>query len=254
MNGWRARIGNLHPAPKVSIQVGGALVREYKMAAPQGVEFINVGLAKAPGLTGEVVEAMLAQIERAAKEISTQLGIPGSQAGGVDAIILGGTPLGFMRGYGSDKETIKTIEDIAGVPATTQISAVVEALQRLQVQKLAVYSPYYPAELNESLGEFLVDSGFDVVAITTGVDRPEIVANAPYGVYKPAKEFFMKSTLADGFLLAGGGSRSFEILEALEHDIGRPVTSSNQAALWKALDMVNVRDQIHGYGQLLTMF
>jgi len=41
------------------------------------------------------------------------------------------------------------------------------------------------------------------------------------------------------------------VLEVLERDLGKPVISSNQASLWRALDLAGVRESISGFGRLL---
>ncbi len=64
----------------------------------------------------------------------------------------------------------------------------------------------------------------------------------------------LKVQHADGLLIAGGGTPVYEIVEALEMDIGKPVVAHNFAAAWNALSMAHVRQPIRGYGRLLTMF
>ncbi len=245
---WRAKIGIINPGH------GGQVLEEFELAAPKGVAFATASLGKPTGLNIQMVENMIRDVERVAKELSHDVGSGLEPFGGIEAILQCGTPLGFIHGVGSDKELIKRIENAAGVPATTHMTSIVEALHKLEVKKVVAVAPYYPPEIVEKLGKFLVDSGFDVVAIASLADRPEIKATLPYGVYKPAKRFFQTAPPADGLLLCGGAARSFQILEALEQDIGKPVTSSNQAGLWKVLSMVSVRERIHGYGRLLEMF
>ncbi len=246
---WRAKIGIINPGH------GAQVLEEFESAAPKGVAFAMASLGKPAGLNVKIVEDMIPRLEQAARELSHEAGVSGLEPyGGVEAIIQCGTPLGFVHGIGSDKDLIKRIERVAGVPATTHMTSIVEALQKLQVGKLVVVAPYYPDELINKLQKFLDASGFNVVAITSLAEKPEIVATLPYGVYRPAKRFFMAAPQADGLLLCGGAARSFQILEAMEQDIRKPVTSSNQAGLWKVLNLVNVREPIPCYGQLLRTF
>src|SRR5438093_389744 len=42
------------------------------------------------------------------------------------------------------------------------------------------------------------------------------------------------------------------VLDLLEHDLGKPVISSNQASLWRALRLAGVREPVAGFGRLLT--
>jgi maleate cis-trans isomerase len=73
-------------------------------------------------------------------------------------------------------------------------------------------------------------------------------------VYLMAKTAFLKVQHADGLLIVGGGVPVYEIVEALERDIEKPVVAHNFAAAWNALSMAHVRQPIKGFGRLLTMF
>ena len=57
---------------------------------------------------------------------------------------------------------------------------------------------------------------------------------------------------ADAVLLSGTGLPTVGVLEMLERDLGKPVISSNQASLWRALRMAGVREPVAGFGRLLT--
>ena len=57
---------------------------------------------------------------------------------------------------------------------------------------------------------------------------------------------------ADAVLLSGTGLPTIGVLELLERDLGKPVVSSNQALLWRALRMAGVREPVPGFGRLLV--
>jgi maleate cis-trans isomerase len=73
-------------------------------------------------------------------------------------------------------------------------------------------------------------------------------------VYRSAKTVFLKVRHADGLSIAVDGTAVYEVAEALEMSIGKPVVAHNLAAAWDALSMTHVRQPIKGYGRLLTMF
>jgi maleate isomerase len=56
---------------------------------------------------------------------------------------------------------------------------------------------------------------------------------------------------ADAVLLSGTGLPTVRILETLEQDLNKPVLSSNQASLWRALRLAGVRQVVPGFGSLL---
>src|SRR6266508_445123 len=57
---------------------------------------------------------------------------------------------------------------------------------------------------------------------------------------------------ADAVLLSGTGLPTIGVIEVLERDLGKPVVSSNQASLWRALRLAGVRESISGFGRLLS--
>jgi len=54
-------------------------------------------------------------------------------------------------------------------------------------------------------------------------------------------------------LFSGDGHRTFEIIDALESDAGKPVVTGNPAAFWKVPQLGGVQDRIAGLGRLLTL-
>ena len=45
--------------------------------------------------------------------------------------------------------------------------------------------------------------------------------------------------------------QTYDLIEKLEYDLGKPVVTSNQASLWHTFRIANVREPIQGYGRLL---
>jgi maleate cis-trans isomerase len=52
-------------------------------------------------------------------------------------------------------------------------------------------------------------------------------------------------------LISGTGLPTVGVLEALEHELGKSVVSSNQACLWRALRLAGVGEPVPGFGRLL---
>lgn len=57
---------------------------------------------------------------------------------------------------------------------------------------------------------------------------------------------------ADGVLIPGSGFRSYEAVARLEEKLGVPVVTSNQACLWRLLDVAGVTAPVAGGGRLLA--
>lgn len=113
----------------------------------------------------------------------------------------------------------------------------------------------YTDDLNELLKRFLEASGFDVAAVVgLGiVGNVEIGNQPPEVAYDLGRRVFAQAPDAEALFISCGGLRTFEVLDALEEDLGVPVTSSSQATWWNCLRMSGIRTPISGFGSLLTL-
>ena len=116
-----------------------------------------------------------------------------------------------------------------------------------------VVTPYADG-VNAALLDYFAGAGLEVVTLKRIGAVRDVYAMSPYGLFRPIKETFLKSPPADGVIMMCGAIRTFEIIQALEDDIGKPVITAVQAGLWKSLCMVNVKTPIKGYGRLLQTF
>jgi len=105
--------------------------------------------------------------------------------------------------------------------------------------------------LNALGKSFLEDHGFEVLGMKgLGlVSNLDIGKEPPSTAYRLAREVFRPE--ADAVFISCTNFRTIEVIEALEADLGKPVVTSNQASLWKALRVGGIREKIFGYGSLL---
>ena len=235
--GWRVKIGLL--------VVSTDLVCEpaFNKTVPPGVS-IHTARMTFREATPEALLRMTSHIERAAKDVGSAK---------VDLIVFGCTSGSFLKGNKSRNEEItRRIEDAAKTPAITTTTAVVEALKKLGIKRVAVVTPYIDA-INMNGRKYLENMGFKVLNILgmqlTNPQRYQSVR--PLEVYKFART--VDTSEADGMFISCTAFRSLEIAELLEKDIGKPVVTSNSASIWYALRKVGIDDAIEGYGQLLRI-
>jgi maleate isomerase len=169
-----------------------------------------------------------------------------------DVIIYGCTTGSLVKGIGWDQEIIQRIEKETGIAASTTSTAVVDALTEIGVKRVSVATPYVEA-LNIRVKQFLEGHGFEVVSLkglgqVAGVEG--IGKNTPEVGYRLSKEVYTPK--ADAIFISCTNLRTIEIISKLENDINKPVITSNQASMWKALKMINVLEPIQGYGLLLS--
>lgn len=166
--------------------------------------------------------------------------------GKLDVICYGCTGGGFIKGPGYDQQLSKEIQDATGIPGTTTIVGVVDALHAFRVQKICVASPYEPW-LNERLRVFLGQSDFEVLAITgLGTQAHATVKSAEVealvmSVDRPDAQAIFVSCTNFGTL---------DIIESLEKKLGKPVVTSNSCSMWKMMRLAGDTRAVPGAGRL----
>jgi maleate isomerase len=170
----------------------------------------------------------------------------------VDLICYGCTVETVLQGIEYDRKLTRELEEATGIPAKTMAGGVVEALKELNARKIAIVTPYVE-EINRREKSFMEALGFEVVYEKgLGISETiEIAKIPPSTVYRLGMEAIAKAPEADTLLFSCGNMRTIEVLSPLERDMGRPVTSSNQALLWAALKAAGVNEPVYGFGSLL---
>lgn len=234
--GWRARIGVITPA------VGMAVTADFHKIAPEGVALLLTPVSEP--LTHDSVE-QLTRVGDYVADAAKKFLLPKA-----DAILWNTTTGSLMKGYGYDQELIKRIEEATNIPATTASTAMIEAFKGLGIKKVCVAMPYVD-EVNEREKVFLEDNGFKVLRYKglQILDVGEIIDVPPYVMYQLAKGVDLPE--ADAVFISCAGLSTLDIIEMLEHDLGKPVLSTNQVSLWAALRLAKIKEPIHGFGRLL---
>lgn len=239
MYGWRARLGRITPSAGVVSE------NEWATVAPDGVAIVSARYY-IDRLTKADVERMVGEVGRAARELASAR---------VDVIVQAGSPAVFVQGDGYDRQLIDSIEAVAGVPATTSALSSVEALRRLGVGSLAILTAYTD-DLNEQLCQYLERAGVRVSAIQgLGITTNASIGDQTRGfAYRLGRDIFRHTSPApEGLFISCGELPTFEVIEALEDDLGVPVVTTSQAAFWNALRLAGVRATVPHLGQLLTL-
>lgn len=225
MYGWRNRIGLVVTSSDRTSE------GEYYRHTPEGVSVHAARMLLENGVAdAETLERMSSDVERCAKLLETT---------NVDVIAYSCTTGSLLKGQGFETEIERRIEDVAEVPAVATAASIKRAFDTLDMDSIAVATPYIE-ELNELEVDFLEDSGYevhDIYGLGCQTDE-EICAHHPEMAYQQARS--MDCEDADGVFISCTGYRTFEIIEQLENDLGKPVVSSNQATLWDALQTIGI--------------
>lgn len=151
---------------------------------------------------------------------------------------------------------IRAMQEVTGVPATTSSEGVVRALQALGAKRISVSTPY-DDEYTQKLKVFLEARGFIIAAIKRHPDVTNVVDDyqkflwPPKVAYDLAKETYTPGS--DAHLISCAGWRTLPIIERLENDIGVPVVTSAQAAMWHAMKLAGLDVRMKGKGKLLQI-
>jgi maleate isomerase len=142
---------------------------------------------------------------------------------------------------------------ITPIPLTITSEAVVDALRTLDAKNIVLMTPYLQ-ETNDREVRFLAHHGVNVLrerglGLEGGVEM---------GKVEPQQWFdetvALRDPKADAYFISCTTVRSAEVIDALEDALGKPVLTSNQAMLWRALRDTGIDDRISGFGRLLRDF
>jgi len=234
MYGWRLRIGLIVPSSNTTMEP------EFYEMVPEGVS-IHTARMRLREVRIEALREMAEDAAEAAELLSTA---------GVNLLVYGCTTGSLLGGIEWERKLIDRVQRGGGVPSFSTAEAVIEALKKLEAEKIVVATPYLE-ELNALGKSFLEDHGFEVLGMKgLGlVSNLDIGKEPPSTAYRLAREVFRPE--ADAVFISCTNFRTIEVIEALEADLGKPVVTSNQASLWKALRVGGIREKIFGYGSLL---
>lgn len=237
MYGWRARIGHVAPSR------GDTLVYEFYKMFPDGFMILNT-TGTVRQLVDDDFEKQLQRIEEAVQDLVDN---------NCDAIIFSGSPLFTRLPFGADRRMGAQLSEKFGVPVAAGLTAEVEALKAMQLEKLVVGTPYED-EINQRLKRYLEASGFQVLQIAGyGVRKNAQLTDLPvHASYRIAKRLYAKGREADGVFIACPRWPTITDVALLEEEIGKPVITSSLACIWYALKLIDIKEDVKGFGRLMA--
>jgi len=237
MYGWRARIGHVAPSR------GDTLVYEFYKIFSEGFMILNTTGTVRQLVDGDF-ENQLERIEEAVQDLVENQ---------CDSIIFSGSPLFTRLPFGSDRQLGQKLSDKFGVPVAAGLTAEMEALKAMNCKKLVVGTPY-PEELNDRLKRHLEASGLEVLQIAGyGVRKNADLTDLPvHASYKIAKRLYAKAGDADGVFIACPRWPTLPDVELLEQEIKKPVVTSSLACIWYAMKLIDVKENVRGFGRLMA--
>jgi maleate isomerase len=235
------RIGVLVPPGNPTVEA------EMARMAPASVSFHYARL-EAPGVA-TVPGATEGMVERARLFVAGLDGPARTLAADRPAVaLLAHTASSYTTGFAGEPELTARLSAAAGCLAITAARAIVGALARLGVRRLALGTPYSEA-ISAQGRAYWEAAGLTLVRNR----RLDGVVNVYEETEARAAELARDADAPDAqaVLISGTGLPTAGVIDALERELGKPVVTSNQAMLWSALEALGVRDPVIGFGVLL---
>ena len=237
--GWRARIGLIVPSPNTIAET------EFWLMAPEGVSIHTTRLL----YRAEEVADPLTDMEQYLPQTLEELrGLE------VDVVAYGCTASALKTPY---QETQKIIAKAVNRPTVTTMGAIHEAFTYLNVNRIAVGSPY-PKPINDAERRYFESKGLTVTADQglilfeaqkrlrhMNLVRMEDVETLAENIDSPS---------AEAIFLSCADMATLGIIDKLEKKLKKPVVTSVQATFWASLRTAGIKDQIEGCGQLLKSY
>jgi len=165
----------------------------------------------------------------------------------LDCVVYGCTSGTIAAGYDSIKKKIELAKPEAKV--TTPSTAATNALKKMNVSKVSIFTPY-SKKLNDEVVNYFKKENFIVTSnsyfdILNDVDIAKIDPDYLYDVISK-----MNLGDAEAVFLSCTNLPALSILDKLEKKLNKVVLSSNQVLIWDTLQSVGKNNSIKGFGKL----
>ena len=168
----------------------------------------------------------------------------------IDCVVYGCTSGTIAVGHDTIERKVKEAKPKAKI--TTPSTAAIKALKKLNIKKLAIFTPY-SKKLNDGVIDYFSSEGFDIVANTY------LDIAADYDIGKVDQNFLFKTLSqieiknADALFISCTALPVLNIIERLEKELGKPVITSNQSLIWDTLESIDMNKNILGFGKLFNL-
>ncbi|MGE3244805.1 MAG: hypothetical protein AB7F96_17915 [Beijerinckiaceae bacterium] len=155
----------------------------------------------------------------------------------------------MAEGLAGEEKIAAALSQATGAAAVTTASATMAALDALQARRIVLVSPY-KRKAHEHEIEFLQEAGIEVV----GERNLDLNGSDEYCAIEPLAWLdivaAVESTQADAYFVSCANIRATEAIPQLEARLGKPVVTSNQAVIWRAVRLAGIVDDIPALGRL----
>jgi maleate cis-trans isomerase len=151
-----------------------------------------------------------------------------------------------------DAVTVKRMTEASGVPALTSAQAIGRALRALGVSRIALATPYSPEVIARAKRYYESHYGMTVVAAESlGAADSYAIGKMDAGMAEAAFARIDRPDI-EALVVPGGNFPTLDRIAPWERRFGKPVITTNQAALWAVLQAMKATAKLPDWGRLLT--
>ena len=168
----------------------------------------------------------------------------------IDCVAYGCTSGTIAAGYEAIEKKIKNAKPEAIV--TTPSTASIKALKKLNIKKIAIFTPY-SKKLNDEVLDFFKNENFEIKAnsyfnIESDIDIGKVDPNYLYEVLSK-----MDLKEAEALFVSCTALPALSIIDKLEKKLNITVLSSNQTLIWDTLNLIKNKETTKGFGKIFEV-
>jgi maleate isomerase len=150
-----------------------------------------------------------------------------------------------------DEVTVKRMTDASGVPSLTSAQAIGRALRALGTSRIAMATPYSEDVIARAKRYYETNYGIEVVASESlGTTNSYAIGKMDASTAQAAFSRIDRSGI-EALVVPGGNFPTMNSIGPWEQRFGKPVITTNQAALWAILRAMTITAPLTGKGHLL---
>ena len=150
-----------------------------------------------------------------------------------------------------DAVTVKRMTEASGVPSLTSAQAVGRALKALGASRVAMATPYSEEVIGRTKRYYEAKYGIAVGASESlGATDSYAIGKMDAGLAQAALNRIDRADI-DALVVPGGNFPTLDRIAPWEREFGKPVITTNQAALWAVLRAMKVSEPLPEWGRLL---
>jgi maleate isomerase len=141
----------------------------------------------------------------------------------------------FVGGVAGEATLVAAMIDAGAPAAVTTSGALLAALRHLDLTRIVTATPY-TIDLTAGLSIFLAEAGVEVVA-AAGLGLISDIWTVPYDVTAGLVRD-TDTDAAQAVFISCTNLPTYDMIAALESELGKPVLTANQVTMWSALSVI----------------